>query len=503
MLQTLKNAWNTKDIRDKLLFTLFILMLYRVGTVIPVPFVEANNFASTLDGTILDYMDTLSGGSLGAMTLFALGVQPYINASIIIQLLAVVFPKLGELAKNDKKAMGYITRIVTVVLAIVTAIGYYFLLKAGNNGTEFLTKPALESKLSWLYAIAIIACYTAGASLVMWLAERINERGIGNGVSVILFANIISSVPSFIKNLAEFVINTYSYPDKAWMYGIISTVFAIVLVVGLLALIGFVIFVTGSERRIPVQYAKKVVGRKMYGGQSSNLPIKLNMTGVMPVIFASSIVSFIPTIFQILENMGVVTETKTPGWHTFAEVIGSNGALYPIALFLLIIGFAYFYTQITFDPIEVANNLKKQGGAIPGIRQGRPTADYIRKILNKITLAGALFLGIIAVLPIVLGPHVLQHFFEWMVGAGVPESDYINSYISQYSTLISYGISVETIRGWAVEAYNTYVTQQASALTGIFSFGGTTLLIVVGVANELYRELEAQLTMRNYKGFLN
>ena len=261
MLQTLKNAWNTKDIRDKLLFTLFILMLYRVGTVIPVPFVEANNFASTLDGTILDYMDTLSGGSLGAMTLFALGVQPYINASIIIQLLAVVFPKLGELAKNDKKAMGYITRIVTVVLSIVTAVGYYFLLKAGNGSTEFLTKPALEGPLSWLYAIVIIACYTAGASLVMWLAERINEKGIGNGVSVILFANIIASVPSFIKNLAEFVINTYSYPDKAWMYGIISTVFAIVLVVFLLALIAFVIFFTGSERRIPVQYAKKVVGR--------------------------------------------------------------------------------------------------------------------------------------------------------------------------------------------------------------------------------------------------
>ena len=486
MLQTLKNAWNTKDIRKKILFTFLILVLYRIGTVIPVPFVEANNFASTFSGTILDYMDTLSGGSLGAMTLFALGVQPYINASIIIQLLAVVFPKLGDLAKNDKKTMGYVTRITTVVLAVITAIGYYFLLKAGNGTNQFLTARALEDKTAWFYAIVIIACYTAGASLVMWLAERSNEQGIGNGVSVILFANIIASVPSFIKNLGEFVINTYSYPDKAWMYGPIATVFAIALVVGLLALIAFVIFVTGSERRIPVQYAKKVVGRKMYGGSSSNLPIKLNQTGVMPVIFASSIVSFLPTVFQILENAGAIQSDSF--WHKFAEAIGSQGAIYPIALFVLIIGFAYFYTQITFDPMEVANNLKKQGGAIPGIRQGRPTADYISKILNKITLVGALFLGVIAVLPIILGPHVLQHFFEWVIKA--PYAEYYEQYIASGSTAM-------------IEYLDSMVKSQASNLVSVFSFGGTTLLIVVGVANELYRELEAQLTMRNYKGFLN
>ena len=486
MLQTLKNAWNTKDIRKKILFTFLILVLYRVGTVIPVPFVEANNFASTFSGMILDYMDTLSGGSLGAMTLFALGVQPYINASIIIQLLAVVFPKLGDLAKNDKKVMGYVTRISTVVLAIVTAVGYYFLLKAGDGTNQFLTARALEEGTAWFYAIVIIACYTAGASLVMWLAERINEHGIGNGVSVILFANIIASVPQFIKRLVEFVINTYSYPDQAWMYAIISTVFAVVLVAGLLALIAFVIFVTGSERRIPVQYAKKVVGRKMYGGQSSNLPIKLNQTGVMPVIFASSIVSFLPTVFQILENAGAITSDSF--WHKFAEAIGSQGAIYPIALFVLIIGFAYFYTQITFDPMEVANNLKKQGGAIPGIRQGRPTADYISKILNKITLVGALFLGVIAVIPIVLGPHVLQYFFEWVIK--VPYADYYEQYMASGSTAM-------------IEYLDSMVKSQASNLVSVFSFGGTTLLIVVGVANELFRELEAQLTMRNYKGFLN
>ena len=486
MLQTLKNAWNTKDIKNKLLFTLLILVLYRIGTVIPVPFVEANNFAATFSGTILDYMDTLSGGSLGAMTLFALGVQPYINASIIIQLLAVVFPKLGELAKSDKKTMGYVTRITTVVLAIVTAVGYYFLLKNGNGTTKFLTYQALEGKNAWFYAIVIIACYTAGASLVMWLAERINEKGIGNGVSVILFANIIASVPSFIKNLVNFVYSTYSYTDKAWMYAIISTVFALVLVALLLALICFVIFVTGSERRIPVQYAKKVVGRKMYGGQSSNLPIKLNMTGVMPVIFASSIVSFLPTVFQILNSAGAI---KAGGfWDSFSQAIGSEGAIYPIALFVLIIGFAYFYTQITFDPIEVANNLKKQGGAIPGIRQGRPTADYIRKILNKITLVGALFLGVIAIIPIILGPHVLRPFFEWVIEAG---------YADTYKYYEESGLSYMT------SYLDSMVQQQAGSLVSVFSFGGTTLLIVVGVANELYRELEAQLTMRNYKGFLN
>ena len=495
MLQTLKNAWNTKDIRSKILFTLFILLIYRVGTVIPVPFVEANDFASSLNGTILQYMNVLSGGSLGAMTLFALGVQPYINASIIIQLLAVVFPKLGELGKNDKKKMNFITRIVTVVLAIVTGVGYYFLLRNGNGQIEtFLTHQAYNGKLAWLYGIVIVACYTAGAMLIMWLAERINEKGIGNGISMILFANIVSAVPSFVINLAGLAIDSYGYPNKAWLYALVSTAFAILLVAFLLALIAFVIYVTGSERRIPVQYAKKVVGRKMYGGQSSNLPIKLNMTGVMPIIFASSIVSFFPTVFQILESAGYVSETKTPGWHKFAEIIGSEGAVYPIILFILIIAFAYFYTQITFDPMEVANNLKQQGGAIPGIRQGRPTADYIRKILNKITLAGALFLGFIAVLPIILGPHAFGPLFEWIYsGSGMYEY-YFDSYVG-YGKDIAEMLATSYTESWA--------TAQASYLVSVFTFGGTTLLIVVGVAIETFRELEAQLTMRNYKGFLN
>ena len=469
MLQTLKNAWNTKEIRSKILFTLMILLIYRIGTVIPVPFVEANNFAGTFSGTILDQMNILSGGSLGTATLFALGVSPYINSSIIIQLLAVVFPRLGEIAKEDKSKMNFITRVVTVILAVVTAIGYYFLLR--NNGALTNAATPDEGSAWWFYGIVIVACYCAGASIIMWLGERINEKGIGNGISMILFANIVAAVPSFVINLFGMAFDTYTYPDLAWLYGIGSTLFAVVLVVFLIALIGFVIFVTGSERRIPIQYAKKVVGRKMYGGQNTHLPIKLNMTGVMPVIFASSIVSFVPTILQILESAKIITEEKTPFWYNFADVIGAEGVVYPIALFVLIIGFAYFYTQITFDPIEVANNLKKNGGAIPGIRQGRPTSEYIKKILNKITLAGALFLSFIAILPTILGPHVFRPLL----------------------TVIYDGAQM-------AEGYAEYY---ASQLAGVLTFGGTTILIVVGVAIETFRELEAQLTMRNYKGFLN
>ena len=483
MLQTLKNAWNTKDIRTKIIFTLFIILLYRVGTVIPVPFVEANNFAQSFSGTILDYMNTLSGGSLGTATLFALGVSPYINASIIIQLLAVVFPKLGELAKNDKKKMNFITRITTVILAIVTAIGYYFLLK-NNNMLSNAATPG-EGELAWLFGIAIVVCYVAGATLIMWLAERINEKGIGNGISLILFANIIASVPSFAYQLGTLVVSTYQYSsvdyvNNWWVYALVSTLFAILLIAIIFAFTVFVIWVTGSERRIPVQYAKKVVGRKMYGGQSSHLPIKLNMTGVMPVIFASSIVSLVPTILAIC---GVTESTKF--WGGVSKLLASDGIVYPVSLLVLIVAFSYFYTQITFDPIDVANNLKRQGGAIPGIRQGRPTSDYIRKILNKITLAGAIFLAIVAVLPVIAGPHLISHILEWLLRGGV-DFDYAASLGTWYETYLSSSIS-----------------SSVSSLTSVFTFGGTTLLIVVGVAIETFRELEAQLTMRNYKGFLN
>ncbi len=489
MLQTLKNAWNTKEIRYKILFTLFILVLYRIGTVIPVPFVEANSFASTFSGTILDYMNTLSGGALGTATLFALGVSPYINASIIIQLLAVVFPKLGELAKTDKSKMNLITRITTIVLAIITAIGYYFLLKNGGALTNAATPG--ENSLYWIYAIVIVACYCAGASLIMWLAERINEKGIGNGISLILFANIISSIPSFIYNLIQLVVQTYQYSDMAWLYAIISTIFAIVLLAAVVALIIFVIYITGSERRISVRYAKQIKGRKMYGGQSQNLPIKLNMTGVMPIIFASSIVSLVPTILALC---GVTNSTKG-FWGGVSRFLASDGAFYPISLFILIIAFAYFYTQITFDPIEVANRIKNQGGTIAGIRQGRPTSDFIRNVLNKVTLVGALFLGLIAVIPVIAGPHCLQHIIQWIMDG----SDYAKQatyYLEQYAQTGDY------MSKYYADSITSTITSSVESLTSTFTFGGTTLLIMVGVVLETFRELEAQLTMRNYKGFL-
>ncbi len=456
MLQTLKNAWNTKEIRNKILFTLLILLIYRVGTVIPVPFVEANNFDAQFSGTILDYMNTLSGGALATATLFALGVSPYINASIIIQLLAIVFPRLGEIAKTDKSKMNFITRIVTIILALVTAIGYYFLLR--NAG--MLTKAATpgQNSLAWLYGIVIVACYCAGASVIMWLAERINEKGIGNGISLILFANIISSIPSFVYNIIMVVVVSYSDSKNAALYGIIATVFAVLLLAVLVATIILVIWVTGSERRISVRYAKQIRGRKMYGGQNQNLPIKLNMTGVMPIIFASSIVSLVPTI---LAFAGV---SQNNFW---VKLFAADGVVYPVTLFLLIIGFAYFYAQITFDPIEVSNRIKNQGGTIAGIRQGKPTSDFIKSVLNKVTLVGALFLGVIAVVPVVAGPHLIQHLLNWFQDGLNPGTGF-----------------------------------NMTQLTGVFTFGGTTLLIMVGVVLETFRELEAQLTMRNYKGFL-
>ena len=339
MLQTLKNAWKTKELRSKILFTLFILLLYRIGTVIPVPFVEANNFANSFSGTILDQMNILSGGSLGTATLFALGVSPYINASIIIQLLAVVFPKLGELAKNDKEKMNFITRITTVILSIVTSVGYYFLLK--NNGALTNAATSTDNGGAWFYGIVIVACYVAGASVIMWLGERINEKGIGNGISMILFANIVSSIPSFFYNLISLVVSTYQYEENVALYAILSTVFALVLIAAIVVMFMFVIWVTGSERRIPIQYAKRVVGRKMYGGQSSNLPIKLNMTGVMPVIFASSIVSLVPTILALCN----VKETDEGFWGGCARVLAADGVIYPVLLFVLIIATGRHYPR--------------------------------------------------------------------------------------------------------------------------------------------------------------
>ena len=456
MLRTLRKAWAVPDIRRKLLVVLFILALYRIGAVIPVPYVNASNFTSAFSGTILSYMSVLSGGALEQATLFALGVSPYITASIVLQLLTVAFPKFGERAKQGEEGKQFVnkwTRIVTIILAVVTAIGYYVLLA---NNSMLVSGASFKDKNSpwFLYATTIVVCFCAGAALVMWLAEKINENGLGNGISMILFFNIICSLPSTIKQLVY--ICTVGFGNSVGKgFGAIGLTLFIVL--GLLAMTFFIIFITGSERRIPVQYAKRVVGRKMYGGQSTNLPLQLNMSGVMPVIFASSIVSLPSTIMVLC---GVTDATKG-FWSVVYKIFDPNYWVYPILLFVLIIAFAYFYITISFNPMEVANNLKKNGGMIPGIRQGRPTAEYIAKILSKITLMGALFLSVIAILPIIVRPLVLE------------------------PVLTAIGSS------------------NLSSLATGFTFGGTSVLIVVGIALETFREIEAQLTMRNYKGFLS
>ncbi|MBO5945196.1 MAG: preprotein translocase subunit SecY [Clostridia bacterium] len=504
MLQTLKNAWKTKDLRSKILFTIFILLVYRIGTVIPVPFVDAHSFSAGLDGTILQQIDVFSGGAFGTATLFALGVTPYINASIIIQLLTVVFPKLGDIAKNDKEKMNVITKVTTLILALVTAIGYYFMLR--NAGA--LTANALNSNITWLYAIVIIACFCAGAAIVMWLGDRINERGIGNGISMILFANIIAQLPTFFYSLvAKVIIPTFGIEaDNELLYIIGSIVFALVVTAILIGPFIFVIFVTGSERRIPIQYAKRVVGRKMYGGQSSNLPIKLNMTGVMPVIFASSIVGLLPTILSFCG----INESSEGFWGGVCRFFSASGVVYPILFFILIVAFSYFYTQISFDPVEVSNNIKRQGGTIPGIRQGRPTAMYIKKILGKVTLAGALFLSIVAILPIVLGPHVFTPIIERILTASNQElinewqamQDPSSIYYQIYGEANIGQLANQMFTGSADTTPMDAISSQASSLASVFTFGGTSILIIVGVVLETFRELEAQLTMRNYKGFL-
>ena len=475
MLQTLRNAWKTVDIRKKLIYTLIILLLYRIGTVIPVPFVDASAFTASFGGTILDYLNTLSGGSLQVATLFALGISPYITASIVVQLLTVAIPALERWAQEGeegKKKINNLTRYTTVILAVVTAIGYYFLMK--NNGM------IATSGQTVLGAFVIIVCYCAGASLVMWLGEKINEYGIGNGISIILFANIISGLPAKILRLVELCIQGFDGNTPA-LWGTLSLVFALGYLALLVAMVVFCVYVTGSERRISVQYAKRVVGRKMYGGQSQNLPLKLNMAGVMPVIFASSIISLPATIMAFC---GVATPSsweKASGfWESFNFLMKSDGWIYPILLFVLIIAFSYFYIQISFNPVEVSNNLKKNGGTILGCRPGQPTTDYIRKSLSKVTLIGAFFLSIIAIIPIILVPLVMEPLVEAVL-----------SNHATYATYFGNATYAETARNLVTH------------FTSSFAFGGTSLLIVVGVALELVRDLEAQLSMRSYKGFLN
>ena len=427
MIETLRNAWKIAELRKKIIFTLFILLIYRVGNVIPVPYIDtltlASYFDSVLSSTIFGLYNAMSGSAFSQATVFALGIQPYINSSIIIQLLTIAIPALERLAKDGgeegKKKIARITRYTTVGLGLLMGWAYYMMLtNYSASGLSIITAEG------FLPALVIILAFTAGSGLVMWLGEQITEFGIGNGISMILFANIISGLPRTISTLLT----------MAWWQ-------ILIVLVGMAALILFIIFINDAERRIPIQYAKRVVGRKIYGGQNTNLPIKVSMSGVMPVIFAQSICSLPATVCAF---MGINAESGS-WWYN--NLWSPNSWAYAVSYFLMIFFFSWFYATIQYDPTEIANNLKKNGGFIPGFRPGRPTADFIQKVINKIIVFGAIYLGIVALLPIVAG--------NLMSG----------------------------VRNLAI--------------------GGTSVIIVVGVALETVKALETQMLMRHYKGFLD
>ena len=423
MISTLKNAWSIPELRKKLIFTALILLVYRVGNVIPVPYIDVNTlgdyFNSVLSNTILGLYNAMSGSAFSQATVFALGIQPYINSSIIIQLLSIAIPALERLAKEGgeegKKKITQITRYTTIGLGLLMGWAYYAMLRNYSaSGFSIITAEGV------LPAIVIILAFAAGSTIVMWLGEQITEFGIGNGISMILFANIISGIDDLVINLFSMI----------WWQ-------AIIVVIGMAALILFIIFINDAERRIPIQYAKRVVGRKIYGGQNTNLPIKVAMSGVMPVIFAQSICSMPAT---------VCTFFGLNGWW-YQNIWSNTSWVYAVMYGLMIFFFSWFYSTIQYDPVEIANNLKKNGGFIPGFRPGKPTADFIQKVINKIVIFGAVYLAIVALLPIVAGNFM------------------------------------PSVRNLAI--------------------GGTSVIIVVGVALETVKALEAQMLMRHYKGFLD
>ena len=426
MLQTLRNAWKIPELRKKLIFTLFILLIYRVGNVIPVPYIEtqtlADYFNSQLSNTILGLYNAMSGSAFSQATVFALGIQPYINASIIIQLLTIAIPALERMAKEGgeegKKKIARITRYTTVGLGLLMGWAYYMMLN--NYGASYGMSIIKEN--GFLPGLVIVLAFTAGSAVVMWLGEQITEFGIGNGISMILFANIISGIPAMINNLFRMI----------WWQ-------ILIVVVGIAALVLFIVFINDAERRIPIQYAKRVVGRKVYGGQNTNLPIKVSMAGVMPVIFAQSICSLPATVCAFV-GVG-------EGNWWYDHVWSPHSWFYAVIYFLMIFFFSWFYSTIQYDTVEISNNLKSNGGFIPGFRPGKPTAEFIQKVINKILVFGALYLGIVALLPIIAG----------------------------------------------------------NLMTGVQSLaiGGTSVIIVVGVALETVKALEAQMLMRHYKGFLD
>ena len=445
MIKTIRNAWKVPELRGKLLFTVFALLIFRLGSAIPVPFIDTKTLSDYIgqqSASIFSLLNVMSGDAFAQATVFALSIQPYINSSIIIQLLTIAIPALERMSKEGgeegKKKIAAITRYATVAIALIQAFGYYTLINYYG----------LVAKGIWP-AIVIIAAFVAGSAFLMWLGEQITEFGIGNGISIILFAGIVARGPSMVYSVYAGVVN--------WMHGavysetnqvsVLHPAFILLIVAGMLLLVTFIVFMDGAERRIPVQYAKRVVGRKMYGGQSSHLPVKLAMSGVLPIIFAQSIASIPATI-----GMFVPSASK-PGtfWHGFLSVFDSRGVFYSIVYFLLIVAFSYFYNTIQFNPIEVANNLKKNGGFVPGFRPGKPTSDFISKVVSRLTLFGALYLAVVALLPTIVGNIML------LAGSSAGKS---------------------------------------------LSIGGTSIIIVVGVALETVKALEAQLMMRHYKGFL-
>ena len=454
MIQTIRKAWGIPELRKKIIFTALILLIFRIGNAIPVPYVDTgllNDYIKQLSTTVLGLYNVMSGGAFAEATVFALGVQPYINSSIIIQLLTIAIPALERLAREGgeegKKKIQSITRYATVAIAILQGWGYYMLMK--NYG--ILTNTGI-----WA-ALVIIASFIAGSSFVMWMGEQITEFGVGNGISIILFAGIVSRFPrmisdcvsgvtiwSAVKNgtMTEETLTAAGYSAtqaKAQLSMALAPWMIPVIVIGMLALVVFIVFISNAERRLPVQYAKRVVGRKMYGGQSTHIPMKVNMSGVMPIIFAQSICS-VPATFYALFGWNLNSWMYTHIW-------SSNSWTYAVFYFLLIFFFSWFYSTIQYDPVEISNNLKKNGGFIPGFRPGKPTADFIQKVINKIVVFGAVYLSIVALLPIISG-HIMA--------------------------------SVKNL-----------------------AIGGTSVIIVVGVALETVKALEAQMLMRHYKGFLD
>ena len=440
MISTFINAWKVADLRKKMIFTALIVLIFRIGAAIPLPFTNiTDGIVSDTDETFFGYLAMMTGEAFSMGTIFALSITPYINSSIIIQLLSVAIPALERLSKEGeegRKKIATITRYTTIGLALLQSTAYFIYLRAQGHIVPGADGKLMTGFAGVLQGITVVLCLTAGSTFVMWLGEQINDKGIGNGISIILFAGIVARFPTTITTL-------YSYFEAGKAYVALVPI----VVICLLAMIAFIVWMDNAERRIPVQYAKRVVGRKMYGGQSTHIPIKVNMSGVLPVIFASSILSVVPTVqmlfFQDESKVGA-------GLEKFFGIFATDHWAYAIMYFFLILFFAYFYASIQYNPVEMANNIRKNSGMIPGLRPGKPTADYIKKILGRITLLGALLLSVVA-----LFPNVLTLFTK-LIGSPMQ-----------------------------------------------LALGGTSLIIVVGVALETVKQLESQMMMRHYKGFLD